>query len=136
VIVTRTLAALIVVLMLAFSVSSAVCDGSCAFSQTQANDSIQMPMAMDHGHCDHVASAVPVEHTMIQGVSSCPDHRCGDPATLSVQKLRPASPQLSVAALTVVAHLERRDVVSVTEHSPVQSLTFVRPDTPSTSLRV
>jgi hypothetical protein len=135
--VRRTLAALVAVVMLSLSLSSAICDGSCALSQPQANESMQMSMeVIDHAHCDHVAADVPGKHSSVQAVSSCPDHRCGGTAILRVQKLRPASPQLRAAALMVVAHLERRDIVSVTGHSPTLSLTFVRPDTPTTSLRI
>jgi hypothetical protein len=137
VIVTRTLAALVAVLMLSLSLSSAICDGSCALSQPQANESTQMSMEMmDHEHCDHVAAGVPGKHSTIQAVSSCPDHRCGDTAILRVQKLSPAPPQLRAAALMVVAQSEQRDIVSVTGHSPTLFLAFVRPDTPTTSLRI
>ena len=134
----RILAAFVAVLVLSLSLSSAVCDASCAFSQPQADKPAQRAMdAMDQAHCQHETAGGQTEQTTIQSSSSCHQQRpCADPEKLSVQKLRPMSPQVIDSVLTVVAHLQRRDAVVVTQHSRIDDFTFIPPYTPSTSLRI
>jgi hypothetical protein len=134
------LAAFVAMLVLALSLSSSVCDASCAFafSQPQTNQPTQMPMeAMDQAHCQHETVVGQTEQSTIQSSSSCHHHRrCVDPEKQSVQKLRPTSPQVTDAALTVVAHLQRQDAFVMTQHSRIDNFTFTPPDIPSSSLRI
>ena len=138
--VRQTLAAFVAVLVLSLSLSSAVCDASCAFvfSQLQTNQSTQMSMeAMDQVHCQHETAAGQTEQPTIQSSSSCQHHHpCVDPEKQSVQKLRPASPQATVAVLTVVAHVQRQNAFGVTQRSRIDNFTFTLPNRPSTSLRI
>jgi hypothetical protein len=138
--VRQTLAAFVAVLVLSLSLSSAVCDASCAFafSQLQTNQSTQMSMqAMDQVHCQHETAAGQTEQPSIQSSSFCQHHHpCVDPEKQSVQKLRPAAPQVAVAVLTVIAHVQRQNAFGVTPHSRIDNFTFTLPNTPSTSLRI
>jgi hypothetical protein len=93
--------------------------------------------AMDQAHCQHETAGGQTEQTTIQSSSSCHQQRpCADPEKLSVQKLRPMSPQIIDAVLTVVAHLQRRDAVVVTQHSRLDNFPLILSDTPSASLRI
>ena len=92
---------------------------------------------MDQAHCQHETAAGPTEKATIQSSSSCHQHRpCVDPEKLSVHKLRPVSPQVIDAVLTVVTHLHRQDAVVVTQHSRIENFTLIPSYTPSTSLRI
>lgn len=139
-VVRQTLAAFVAVLVLSLSLTSAVCDASCAvaFSQLPTNQPTQMSTeAMDQAHCQHETAVGKTEQPTIQSSSSCQHHHpCVDPEKQSVQRLRPASPQVTIAVLTVIAHVQRQDAFAVTQHSPIDNFTFTLPNTPSTSLRI
>lgn len=137
-VIRRTLAAFVAVLVLSLSLSSAVCDASCAFNQPQAHNPAQTPMeAMDQAHCQHETTVGQIEQPNIQASSSCNHHHpCVDPAKLSIQKVRPMSPKFSAAVLTVVAHAPRRDAFVVTRRSRIDTFASTLLDTPSVSLRI
>ena len=129
--VTRTFAGFAVLLVLSVSLSSALCDASCAFGQPQG-----AMLAMDQVHCQHEITASEGQPT-IQASSSCHHHHpCADRANLSVQKLRPTSTQLSLAVLNVVAHLQRHDASVLTQYSRINDCTNPLASTPATSLRI
>jgi hypothetical protein len=132
------LAGFVAVLVLSLSLSSGVCDAACSFGQAPTSDPAQMAIAaMDQAHCQHETAAGQTEQPTIQSSSSCQHHHpCVDPEKQSVQKLRPASPQVTVAVLTVVAHVQRQNAFRVTQHSRIDNFTFTLPNTPSTSLRI
>jgi hypothetical protein len=93
--------------------------------------------AMNQAHCQHETAVGQTEQPTIQSSSSCQHHHpCVDPEKQSVQKLRPASPQATVAVLTVVAHAHRQDAFGMTHRARIDNFTFTLPDRPSASLRI
>ena len=133
----RTVAGSVAMLVLLFALSSALCDGSCALSQTQAGPAQMATEAMEQAHCQHETAFGQTQQPNIQTSSSCHHrHSCADAANVAVPKLRPVSPQIIDLAVTVVVHLQRPDAVVSVNRTRIVSSTVGLPDAPPTSLRI
>lgn len=129
--VKRIWAAFAAVLVLCLSLSSAVCDASCAFGQPHNEGT-----AMEQTACPHETRSSD-DQLAIQALPSCHHHRlCADPANLPVQKVRPVSQQLHPVVLRVAARLWRDDTFVAAPISRLDHFMDLLANTPSTSLRI
>jgi len=129
--VRRIVAAFAAVVLLSLSLSGAVCDASCAFGQTQ------MPiLATGQVHCQHETAAGEEQFAMQVSAPCHHQHACVNSVDLSVQRLRPMPPQLSLAAFTTSAHLQRREIVVMAQDFRIYDFANLLASIPSTSLRI